>query len=41
MQHQKKKKKHEEREEVIESLEVLFLPHLERNFPLIEPLNRQ
>ena len=34
------KKKQEEREEVIESLGALFLPHLGRAFPLSKPLNR-
>ena len=36
---QKKKKGEREREEVIESLRALFLPHLGRTFPLSEPLN--
>ena len=33
------KQKQEEREEVIESLRALFLPHLGRTFPLSKPLN--
>ena len=33
------KQKQEEREEVIESLGALFLPHLRRTFPLSKPLN--
>ena len=33
------KQKQEEREEVIESLGTLFLPHLRRTFPLSKPLN--
>ena len=46
MQTKKKKKKKErerekERNKVIESLGAIFLPHLERTFPLSEPLNRQ
>ena len=31
--------KQEEKEEMIESLEALFLPHLGRTFPLSKPLN--
>ena len=33
------KQKQEEREEVIESLGAIFLPHLGRTFPLSKPLN--
>ena len=33
------KQKQEEREEVIESLGALFLPHLGRAFPLSKPSN--
>ena len=33
-------KKQKEREEVIESLGTLFLPHLGRTFPLSKLLNR-
>ena len=36
-----KKGREREREEVIESLGAIFLPHLERTCPLSEPLNRQ
>ena len=40
--HKLYKNKNTKREKkVIESLAALFLPHLERIFPLIKPLNRQ
>ena len=35
------REREKERKKVIESLGAIFLPHLERTFPLSEPLNRQ